>query len=232
MASYSRPPKILLIDDDIELVTLLMDYLTLEGFAPESAHNGIDGLTLMGQKTFDMVILDVMMPGISGTETLKRIRERWKTPVLMLTARGEPIERIIGLELGADDYVPKPCPPRELVARMRAILRRSGSSEQSQGPICAGGLSVDTTQRCVTYNGTPLSMTGTELSLIEILIRQSGKPVPKAEIYPQVLGRPMGRYDRAIDVHVSSIRHKLSEAHADSVAIESVRGVGYQLIVR
>ena len=131
---YARPSKILIIDDDVELVTLLVDYFTLEGFEATPAHSGTEGLQALESKEFDLIILDVMMPGISGVETLQRIREKWRTPVLMLTARGDPVDRILGLELGADDYVPKPCSPRELVARIRAILRRVAGNENNRGP--------------------------------------------------------------------------------------------------
>ena len=228
---FSRPPKILIIDDDVELVTLLVDYLTLEGFATTPSHSGPAGLAALAKDTFDLIILDVMMPGMSGTEVLAKIRETSQTPVLMLTAKGDPVDRILGLELGADDYVPKPCPPRELVARMRAILRRSKNSEFGRGPLTAGLLSIDMAQRTASLNGKSVTLTGTELLLLEMLARQAGKPVAKTEIYPRVLGRPMGRYDRAIDVHISSIRHKLADISPTAVSIESIRGVGYQLVV-
>ena len=168
---------------------------------------------------------------MTGTQVLVKIRETSHTPVLMLTARGDPVDRILGLELGADDYVPKPCPPRELVARIRAILRRSKTSEFGRGPLVVGPLSIDMAQRTVTLSGQPVTLTGTELSLLEMLAHQVGQPVAKSEIYPRVLGRPMGRYDRAIDVHISSIRHKLAELNPDAISIESIRGVGYQLVV-
>ncbi len=226
---YTRPTKILIIDDDVELVTLLVDYLTLENFDVKPAHTGVEGLTAMSREEFDLVILDVMMPGMSGTETLAKIREKWKTPVLMLTARGDPVDRILGLELGADDYVPKPCSPRELVARMRAILRRTATGDSS-GPVQVEKLCIDLAQRRVSYDGKAVSLTGTELSLMEMLARNVGKPVAKVDIYPRILGRPMGRYDRAIDVHISSIRHKLQEVAKNRISIESVRGVGYQMV--
>lgn len=229
---YTRPQKILIIDDDVELATLLIDYLSLEGFEAKSAQNGLDGLTMLASDEFDLIVLDVMMPGMSGTETLTKIREKYKTPVLMLTARGDPVDRILGLELGADDYVPKPCTPRELVARMRAILRRTSANDNSSGPVQVGKLSIDLSQRRVTYDGQPIAFTGTELALIEMLARHAGEPVAKADIYPRILGRPLGRYDRAIDVHISSIRHKLAEFAHDDIVIESVRGVGYQLVAR
>ena len=229
---YTRPQKILIIDDDVELATLLIDYLSLEGFEAKSAQNGLDGLTMLANDDFDLIVLDVMMPGRSGTETLTKIREKYKTPVLMLTARGDPVDRILGLELGAADYVPKPCTPRELVARMRAILRRTSANDNSSGPVQVGKLSIDLSQRRVTYDGQPIAFTGTELALIEMLARHAGEPVAKADIYPRILGRPLGRYDRAIDVHISSIRHKLAEFAHDDILIESVRGVGYQLVAR
>ena len=190
---YTRPAKILIIDDDVELVTLLVDYLTLEGFEVKPAHDGQTGLNILSREVFDLIIL--------------------------------------GLELGADDYVPKPCPPRELVARIRAILRRSKTSEFGRGPLVVGPLSIDMAQRTVTLSGQPVTLTGTELSLLEMLAHQVGQPVAKSEIYPRVLGRPIGRYDRAIDVHISSIRHKLAELNPDAISIESIRGVGYQLVV-
>ncbi len=227
---YSRPAKILIIDDDVELVTLLVDYFTLEGFEASPAHTGTEGLEILEHKQFDLIILDVMMPGISGVQTLQRIREKWRTPVLMLTARGDPVDRILGLELGADDYVPKPCSPRELVARIRAILRRSAGGENSRGPVQLGELVIDMAQRRATYKDKPIPLTGTELSLLEMLARSAGEPVAKADIYPRILGRPMGRYDRAIDVHISAIRHKLAQEGVSDIAIESVRGVGYQLV--
>ena len=229
---YTRPQKILIIDDDVELATLLIDYLSLEGFEAKSAQNGLDGLTMLANDDFDLIVLDVMMPGMSGTETLTKIREKYKTPVLMLTARGDPVDRILGLELGADDYVPKPCTPRELVARMRAILRRTSANDNSSGPVQVGKLSIDLSQRRVTYDSQPIAFTGTELALIEMLARHAGEPVAKADIYPRILGRPLGRHDRAIDVHISSIRHKLAEFAHDDILIESVRGVGYQLVAR
>ena len=154
---YARPSKILIIDDDVELVTLLVDYFTLEGFEATPAHSGTEGLQALENKEFDLIILDVMMPGISGVETLQRIREKWRTPVLMLTARGDPVDRILGLELGADDYVPKPCSPRELVARIRAILRRVAGNENNRGPVQVGKLQIDLSQRRARARNCPFS---------------------------------------------------------------------------
>ena len=204
--------KILIIDDDADLVSLLTDNLQLEGFSPSPAYNGEDGLLKLSQENFDLVILDVMMPGMKGTEVLAKIREHSHIPVIMLTARGDPADRIIGLELGADDYVPKPFTPRELVARIRAILRRTASQESPVTPLVVGPLTVNPAQRRVWVTATKknIELTSTEFSLFEMLGRNLGQRVSKADIYTQVLGRDMGRYDRAIDVHVSALRHKLN----------------------
>lgn len=226
-----KPRRILLVDDDVELVTLLVDYLTLEGFEAEGANDGPDGLHRLALGDFDLVVLDVMMPGMNGIDVLREIRSRNTVPVLMLTAKGDPIERIIGLELGADDYVAKPCPPRELVARINAILRRASRWGTPGMPLSAGPLTISSTSRTVTANDRPIDLTTTEFSLLELLARQIGKPVPKEDIYPRVLGRTMGPYDRAIDVHVSSVRHKLAAVVGKAVTIDSIRGIGYQLVV-
>lgn len=228
---FKHPRPILIVDDDVELVTLLVDYLQLEGFAPVAAHNGAEALALLRRQEFEIIVLDVMMPGMSGVEVLKKIRETSQTPVLMLTAKGDPVDRIIGLELGADDYVPKPCPPRELTARLNAILRRTATMPSAIAPVVAGPITINSNQRIATANGTPIELTGTELTLLEVLARKAGQPVPKDEIYQKVLGRAMQRYDRAIDVHVSSIRHKLAAVIDHKVTIESIRGIGYQLVI-
>lgn len=229
---HTAPKRILIIDDDGALTDLLTDYLNMEGFSATSANNGPDGLKRLEDETFDLVVLDVMMPGMSGVEVLKVIRAKGQLPVLMLTAKGDPIDRIVGLELGADDYVPKPCPPRELLARINAILRRTAQSESSVAPITVGDLVVKPSSRTAMGLGKPIELTSTEFSLLELLARQAGKPVPKDEIYVKVLGRQMGPYDRAIDVHVSAVRHKIAAVLGKTVLIESIRGVGYQLVHR
>ena len=221
---HTAPKRILIIDDDGALTDLLTDYLNMEGFSATSANNGPDGLKRLEDETFDLVVLDVMMPGMSGVEVLKEIRAKGQLPVLMLTAKGDPIDRIVGLELGADDYVPKPCPPRELLARINAILRRTAQSESSVAPITVGDLVVKPSSRTAMGLGKPIELTSTEFSLLE--------PVPKDEIYVKVLGRQMGPYDRAIDVHVSAVRHKIAAVLGKTVLIESIRGVGYQLVHR
>lgn len=231
-AMFKHPRPILIVDDDVELVTLLVDYLQLEGFAPTAAHNGDEALELLDKGEFEIMVLDVMMPGKSGIEVLKEVREKSSIPILMLTARGDPIDRIVGLELGADDYVAKPCSPRELAARLNAILRRTANTPAAIAPVIAGPINLDPTQRSVCINGEPIDLTGTEFTLLEVLVRKTGKPVPKDEIYQKVLGRVMQRYDRAIDVHVSALRHKLAAVLGKRVSIESIRGIGYQLILR
>ena len=228
-----RNPKILVVDDDPRLRDLLRRYLGENGFQVQVADGAASMNRLWLREPFDALILDLMMPGEDGLAILKRLRaQKDMTPVIMLTARGEEIDRIVGLELGADDYVPKPCPPRELLARINAILRRTAQSESSVAPITVGDLVVKPSSRTAMGLGKPIELTSTEFSLLELLARQAGKPVPKDEIYVKVLGRQMGPYDRAIDVHVSAVRHKIAAVLGKTVLIESIRGVGYQLVHR
>jgi DNA-binding response OmpR family regulator len=222
--------RILLVDDDVELAAMLSEYLTVEGFETVCAHTGENGIEQAARQTFDAIVLDVMLPGVNGIEVLRRLRERSPVPVLMLTARGDHVDRIVGLELGADDYVPKPCPPRELVARLRAILRRTRGTDQPGGTLSAGLLTLWPARRRVTCSGEPLTLTSTEFNLLEVLMRDAGRVVSKQDLYSRGLGRPMGRFERSIDVHISSIRHKLMDAAGERLRIESVRGVGYQLV--
>lgn len=224
--------RILLVDDDVELVELLRDYLEREGFAVTAAHDGIAGAALALSGEHELVVLDVMMPGIGGIEALRRIRAASTVPVLMLTARGDDFDRIIGLELGADDYVPKPCLPRELAARLRAILRRSqqGADQAAQAPLVVGRLMVMPAQRRVEWDGAPVELTSTEFDLLEVLARNAGRPVSKADLSAQALGRPLARFDRSVDVHLSSIRHKLGPLPGGRSCIQTVYRQGYQLI--
>lgn len=227
----TQTSRILIVDDDKALVTLLVDYLSLEGFMTESAGDGPQALEKLAQTRFDLVILDVMMPSMTGTEVLARIRERYDTPVLMLTGKGDSIDRIVGLELGADDYVAKPCPPRELVARMRAILRRVTSPKKEKPSlVTVGPLVIDTLHRKTTVNGKDLALTGTEMALLQMLAENVGKPVVKSDIYATVLHRAMGRFDRTVDVHVSALRKKLASVAPGCFCIENIRGIGYQFI--
>src|SRR5690606_34670652 len=180
--------------------------------------------------TYAIVVLDVMMPRLGGLEVLRRIRAQNHLPVLMLTAKGDDLDRVLGLELGADDYVPKPCTPRELVARVRAILRRAQGGGDVPQRIEVGPLVVWPQRRSAQWGETSLTLTSTEYNLLEALARNAGHPVSKADLCQQALGRPLARFDRSIDVHMSSIRQKLAQQGADPGVIQTVRGIGYQLL--
>jgi DNA-binding response OmpR family regulator len=224
---------VLLIDDDVELVGMFQDYLQQEGFAVSCAHDGEAGAreALSGQ--YAITVLDVMMPRLNGIDTLRRIRARSRIPVLMLTGRGDDTDRILGLELGADDYVTKPCTPRELTARVRAILRRTHAlAHDGVGGITlsVGKLTMLPEQRRASWDGQPLELTSTEFNLLEVLARNAGRPVSKNELSEQGLGRPLARFDRNIDVHLSSLRHKLGTLSDGRSCLQTVYRLGYQLI--
>jgi two-component system OmpR family response regulator len=221
---------ILLVDDDVELSGMLRDYLNQDGFAATAVHDGEAGVAAALSGSYGIVVLDVMMPGLSGIEVLRRIRAASKVPVLMLTAKGDDMDRIVGLELGADDYVPKPCLPRELAARLRAILRRTQPAKAPGGPITVGALTVFPEQRRVEWSAVPVELTSTEFNLLEVLARSAGRPVGKAALSEQALGRPLVRFDRSIDVHLSSIRRKLGLLPDGRSCIQTVYRQGYQLI--
>ena len=221
---------VLLIDDDVELAGMLADYLRRDGFAVDLAHDGESGVQAALSGNFAIAVLDVMMPGISGIEALRRIRAGSRMPGLMLTARGDDMDRIVGLELGADDYVPKPCLPRELAARLRAILRRSAGAPQDNGELAVGPLRLHAAQRRAEWRGRLLELTSTEFNLLEVLARNAGRIVGKDELSAQALGRPLARYDRSIDVHLSSIRQKLGPLDDGRSPIQTVFRQGYQMI--
>lgn len=223
--------RVLLVDDDVELAVMLREYLEQEGFAVTTLHDGESGAREALSGGYAIAVLDVMMPRLNGIEALRRIRAGSAMPVLMLTAKGDDIDRIIGLELGADDYVAKPCTPRELVARIRAILRRvAEGTGMPTGPISVGPLSMWPERRQAQWHGQALELTSTEYSLLEALARQAGRVVSKNELSEAALGRPLARFDRSIDVHVSSIRHKLGTRPDGASWIETVRGQGYQFV--
>lgn len=202
-----------------------------EGFEVECAHDGETGIVYAESLAPSLIVLDVMMPKLNGIEVLRRIRASSNVPVLMLTAKGDDEHRIVGLELGADDYVPKPCTPRELVARIRAILRRiMPSSEQQQVHITVGALSLWPERRLVEWAGQPVNLTSTEFNLLEVLVRQAGRVVSKSDLSTLGLGRPLSRFDRTIDVHLSSIRQKLGVLADGRQCIQTVYRMGYQLI--
>jgi two-component system OmpR family response regulator/two-component system response regulator CpxR len=228
-------PRVLLVDDDRELLELLRDYLTKEGFSVELASEGRLGVDAALSGQHDIVVLDVMMPGIDGIQALGMIRTRSNLPVIMLTAKGDDEDRIMGLELGADDYVPKPCTPRELCARIRAILNRvkgveSLQRENLQEPIAVGVLAVWPAQRRAECAGETLELTSSEFNVLELLVRHAGTPVSKEVLSLEALGRPLGRYERSIDVHVSSIRRKLPSLSDGRSMIQTVIRKGYQLV--
>ena len=227
---------VLLVDDDIELVELLRAYLVSDGFRVSVAHDGESGVRSALVEQPDIAVIDVMMPGYSGIEVLRRIRARSSLPVLMLTARGDSESRILGLELGADDYVPKPCTPRELSARLRAILRRSlqqpvGDKSAEADSVRIGELVLLPAQRRITWSDETLALTNAEFNLLEVLIQKAGQVVSKDLLSEQGLGRPHERYDRSIDVHVSSIRRKLPLLPDGRPRIQAVFRRGYQLLV-
>lgn len=228
--------QVLLVDDDVELTAMLAQYLVREGFDAHAVHDGEAGVVEALTGRYALVVLDVMMPRLSGIEALRRIRATSRVPVLMLTARGDNIDRIVGLDMGADDYVPKPCTPGELVARIRAILRRSEGRDAGTGAgtpaklLQAGELMLWPGSRSATWRGQPLELTGTEFSLLEVLVRHAGQLVSKNDISLQAFSRPLARFDRRIDVHISSIRQKLGARPDGQPWIQSVRGLGYQLL--
>lgn len=220
--------KILIIDDDVELCELVEEYLTREGFEVEAVHNGDKGLERALSGDHALIVLDLMLPGMMGLDVLRRLRSESRIPVLILTARGEDVDRIVGLEIGADDYLAKPFNPRELLARVRAILRRSqGGPASSVAPVTVGDVELDPGARTVTRDGQPLELTAVEFSLLEALMRAAGQVVTREYLAQTVLGRRFVAYDRSIDMHVSKLRKKLGTQPGDGERIKTVRGVGY-----
>ena len=224
-------PRILLVDDDRALCSLLAEYLRREGFDVDVAHDSVTALSQLHNqaKRPDLLILDVMMPGRDGLDTLRELRMQYRLPVIMLSARGEPVDRIVGLELGADDYLSKPCLPRELLARIRAQLRRN--TPATAGTLQVGVLRLLPGERRAFADEQELSLTGAEFMLLQALAQRAGELVDKSVLTRLALGRELERFDRSVDVHVSRLRHKLAEASPQSPRIESVRGAGYVLAV-
>ena len=221
--------QLLLIDDDTELCAMLGEYLEPEGFSVTALHDGESGARTALSGAFDVVVLDVMMPRLNGIEALRRIRVASSVPVLMLTAKGDDVDRIVGLELGADDYLPKPFNPRELVARLRAILRR-GVTATENTRVNAGPLVIRPGERTADWRGEALDLTSTEFNLLEVLARHAGHVVSKGDLAEQALGRRLTRFDRSIDMHMSKLRNKLGLLDDGRSPIQTVRGLGYQLI--
>jgi two-component system response regulator CpxR len=218
---------ILLADDDTELSGLLKEYFESEGFDVRLASDGTKALEEARKPGLDLAVLDVMMPGMSGMDVLKQLREESKLPVIMLTARGDDMDRILGLELGADDYVPKPCNPRELLARIRAVMRR-GQGPVDQSVISLDDLELNHASRTLLKSGKPVDLTSTEFSILYALLQDCGEVVSKRDLYLSALGREPVPHDRSVDMHVSNLRRKLGSDPRGDDRIETIRGIGYQ----
>jgi two-component system response regulator CpxR len=223
--------RVLVIDDDVGLCELVEEYLGPEGYDVEATHNGERGIDRALSNEHSLVILDVMLPGMHGFDVLRRIRAKSRIPVLMLTARGDDVDRIVGLEIGADDYLPKPFNPRELVARIRAILRRTQPDEALAGGtrevLVVGDIEMDTSTRAVHRSGEAVELTAVEYDLLERLLRSAGQIAKREELVKEVLGRELSPFDRSIDMHVSNLRKKLGHQLNGMERIKTIRGVGY-----
>lgn len=228
---------VLVIDDDIELCGLITRFLEPEGFSVEAAYDGRSGVDKALTGDHDLVVLDVMLPAINGFEVLRKIRAHSNMPVLMLTARGDDIDRIVGLEIGADDYLPKPFNPRELIARIRAILRRTeyASSDEASARrrtrLSVGDVDLDGGSRVVRRSGIDISLTTVEFDLLRALLESAGHPLSREELTKIVLGREFSGIDRSIDTHISNLRRKLGPNAGGAERIKTVRSVGYQYSV-
>lgn len=222
--------KILIVDDDEELCDLVSEYLTVEGFDVKCANDGESGLNQALSDEYDLAILDVMLPKMNGFDVLRKLRETSKLPVIMLTARGDDMERIVGLEIGADDYLPKPFNPRELAARLRAILRRASATADANGTfekLDVDGIQISSASRTAILNGADLNLTSVEFELLRELLREAGKVVKKEDLSQRVLERELSPYDRSLDMHISNLRKKLGARTNGTERIKTIRSVGY-----
>ena len=223
--------RVLIIDDDVELCRLLSERLEPEGFAIEAIQNGQIGLKRASSGQHDLVILDLMLPGMSGLDVLRNLRSRSSVPVLILTARGDDVDRILGLEIGADDYLPKPFNPRELVARIRAILRRVSRDAGNGSVVVVDSVRLEPSALKVWVSEAEVNLTSLEFSLLEVLMRNAGQVMTREDLTERVLGRKAGPFDRVIDVHVSNLRKKLGRFSPEEL-IKAVRGAGYLFVAR
>ncbi|PRD15025.1 response regulator transcription factor [Pantoea coffeiphila] len=224
--------KILLVDDDLELGTMLSQYLIAEGFDASLVLTGKAGVTGALSGEYSAMILDIMLPDMSGIDVLRQVRQNSRLPVIMLTAKGDNIDRVIGLEMGADDYMPKPCYPRELVARLRAVLRRVEEQPvavENKDVISWGELTLNPATRISEWQNKPFDLTASEFNLLDLLLRAPDRVVSKDELSEKGLGRPREAYDRSVDVHISNIRQKLAALTNDTINIETVRSIGYRI---
>jgi len=223
--------RLLIVEDDVELCGLLAERLCGDGFSLEAVHDGARGLERALSGEHKLVILDLMLPRLGGLDVLRKLRAQSGIPVLILTARGEDVDRILGLEIGADDYLPKPFNPRELLARIRAILRRASPARSDGERLTAGDITLDTGAREAWINSRQVNLTSVEFSLLEEFMRHAGHVVTRDDLTQSVLGRKLGAFDRVIDVHVSNLRKKLTGGSAGE-RVKAVRGAGYQFVVR
>jgi len=224
--------QILLVDDDQDLCLLLSEYLSSDGFSVETVHSGEQAIEqVLGSRNLDAMVLDVMMPGLSGFDVLQHIRQHREIPVIMLTGRGDDVDRIVGLEMGADDYLGKPCNPRELAARLRAVLRRSQAtpSPSHQGNLNLHGIILNKGNRNVEIKGEALALTSAEFNVLQLLMESAGQVLSKELLTKEALQRELTAHDRSIDVHVSRIRQKLNACGLENI-IKSIRGIGYQML--
>ncbi|AUH02049.1 DNA-binding response regulator [Prodigiosinella confusarubida] len=224
--------KILLVDDDAELGKMLCEYLGAEGFSASQVLTGKEGIEGAMSDQYAAMILDIMLPDMSGIDVLRNVRRNRQLPIIMLTAKGDNIDRVIGLEMGADDYVPKPCYPRELVARLRAVFRRyeeKPDKTDNTGIVSYGDLVFNPATRSSEWRGQPFDLTASEFNLLELLVRSPERVVTKDELSEKCLGRQREAYDRSVDVHISNIRQKLIALDGCSLLIETVRSVGYRI---
>ncbi|HEX3397507.1 MAG TPA: response regulator transcription factor [Steroidobacteraceae bacterium] len=228
----TREARVLLVDDDRELCQMLSEYLNAEHFEVKSVHDGGDALAELQAGEFEIVILDVMLPSVGGLDVLRKLGAAYATPVLMLTARGDDVDRIVGLELGADDYLSKPFNPRELVARIRAILRRASSRSARIGApdeLSVGPITLNAGTRQVHVAEKLVALTGAEFRVLELLMRSAGQVISRDAMTEQALGRKLAAYDRSIDTHISNLRRKLELEAGKNPEIKNVRGSGYTL---
>jgi len=224
--------RLLIIDDDVELCRLLAERLNSEDFSIDAIHDGQRGLERAISCDYELVILDLMLPKMKGLDVLRHVRERSAVPILILTARGEDVDRILGLEIGADDYLPKPFNPRELIARIRAILRRTQHVKNTAAPLVVDNLRLDRTAREAWIHEKRIDLTSVEFALLETLLEQAGHIVTREYLTEAVLGRKLGPFDRVIDVHVSNVRRKLARVDDAGDLIKTIRGTGYLFVVR
>jgi DNA-binding response OmpR family regulator len=225
-------PHLLIADDDVELCSLLRQYFDMEGMQLDAVHDGNAVVPALQATAFDLLILDIMLPGQQGLDVLREVRRTNAIPVLMLTARGEEMDRIIGLELGADDYLPKPSSPRELVARVRSILRRSQLTREDKltpSVLRVADLELHPSARQVFCGGHKVVLTGAEFSVLQELMGSPGQIIDKGELFQRALGRRLQAFDRSLDMHISNLRKKLGPHPDGEMRIVAVRGVGYVL---